>query len=140
MAKELSDYKASLSDEEIKKLIEDTEHLKKYQEEPSSDEDLRKLPMLTRADMKKNAMPFSNIEDELLDVKVVRHDIESNGIDYISFLFDAGDFAQSELGYLGFFTNALAGEHRKVQLYRFSQCHQHIYRRNQHRYCKSPGY
>lgn len=107
LAKELSDYKASLSDEEIKKLIEDTEHLKKYQEEPSLDEDLRKLPMLTRADMKKNAMPFSNIEDELLDVKVVRHDIESNGIDYISFLFDAGDFAQSELGYLGFFTNAL---------------------------------
>lgn len=107
LAKELYDYKASLSDEEIKKLIEDTEHLKKYQEEPSSDEDLRKLPMLTRADMKKNAMPFSNIEDELLDVKVVRHDIESNGIDYISFLFDAGDFAQSELGYLGFFTNAL---------------------------------
>lgn len=107
LAKELSDYKASLSDEEIKKLIEDTEHLKKYQEEPSSDEDLRKLPMLTRADMKKNPMPFSNIEDELLDVKVVRHDIESNGIDYISFLFDAGDFAQSELGYLGFFTNAL---------------------------------
>lgn len=107
LAKELSDYKASLSDEEIKKLIEDTEHLKKYQEEPSSDEDLRKLPMLTRADMKKNAIPFSNIEDELLDVKVVRHDIESNGIDYISFLFDAGDFAQSELGYLGFFTNAL---------------------------------
>ena len=107
LAKELSDYKASLSDEEIKNLIEDTEHLKKYQEEPSSDEDLRKLPMLTRADMKKNAMPFSNIEDELLDVKVVRHDIESNGIDYISFLFDAGDFAQSELGYLGFFTNAL---------------------------------
>ena len=107
LAKELSDYKASLSDEEIKKLIEDTEHLKKYQEEPSADEDLRKLPMLTRADMKKNAMPFSNIEDELLDVKVVRHDIESNGIDYISFLFDAGDFAQSELGYLGFFTNAL---------------------------------
>lgn len=107
LAKELSDYKASLSDEEIKKLIEDTEHLKKYQEEPSSDEDLRKLSMLTRADMKKNAMPFSNIEDELLDVKVVRHDIESNGIDYISFLFDAGDFAQSDLGYLGFFTNAL---------------------------------
>lgn len=107
LAKELSNYKASLSDEEIKKLIEDTEHLKKYQEEPSSDEDLRKLPMLTRADMKKNAMAFSNIEDELLDVKVVRHDIESNGIDYISFLFDAGDFAQSDLGYLGFFTNAL---------------------------------
>lgn len=107
LAKELSDYKASLSDEEIDKLIEETEHLKKYQEEPSSDEDLRKLPMLTRADMKKNAMPFSNIEDELSDVKVVRHDIESNGIDYISFLFDAGDFAQSELGYLGFFTNAL---------------------------------
>mgnify|MGYP000001896388 FL=1 len=61
MAKELSDYKASLSDEEIKKLIEDTEHLKKYQEEPSSDEDLRKLPMLTRADMKKMLCLFQTL-------------------------------------------------------------------------------
>lgn len=107
MAKELSDYKASLSDEEIKKLIEDTEHLKKYQEEPSSDEDLRKLPMLTRADMKKNAMPFSRLRMNFWMLKVVRHDIESNGIDYIHFYLIAGDFAQSELGYLGFFTNAL---------------------------------
>ena len=42
----------------LKSSSEDTEHLKKYQEEPSSDEDLRKLPMLTRADMKKNSHGF----------------------------------------------------------------------------------
>ncbi len=101
LAKELEAYKASLSDAEIEKLIADTIHLKEYQDEPSLEEDLKKLPMLTREDMKKEAMPFSN-EEELLDgMKVVRHDIFTNGIDYISLFFDAEDVAIEDIGYLG---------------------------------------
>lgn len=107
LEKQLADYKASLSDEEIEKLIADTAHLKQYQEEPSSEEDLKKLPMLTRADMRKKAMEFTNIEESIGDIKAIRHDIESNGIDYISILFDAEDVRQEELGYLGFFATAL---------------------------------
>ena len=107
LEKQLADYKTSLSDEEIEKLIADTAHLKQYQEEPSSEEDLKKLPMLTRADMRKKAMEFTNIEESVGDIKAIRHDIESNGIDYISILFDAEDIRQDELGYLGFFSAAL---------------------------------
>ncbi len=107
LEKQLADYKASLSDEEIEKLIADTAHLKQYQEEPSSEEDLKKLPMLTRADMKKKAMEFTNIEESISDIKAIRHDIETNGIDYISILFDAEDVRQDELGYLSFFATAL---------------------------------
>lgn len=107
LEKQLAEYKASLSNDEIEKLVNDTAALKKYQEEPSSDEDLKKLPMLTRADMRKKAMEFTNIEDSIDGIRVVRHDIESNGIDYISILFDAEDIKQEDLGYLGFFQSAL---------------------------------
>ncbi|WP_418375909.1 insulinase family protein, partial [Agathobacter sp.] len=84
LADKLKAYKDSLSDEEIQKLIDDTISLRKYQEEPSLDEDLRKLPMLKRSDLKREALGFSNIKENLSDVTLVRHEIESNGIDYIT--------------------------------------------------------
>ena len=106
----LDEYKASLSDEEIKKLVDDTAHLKQYQEEPSSEEDLAKLPMLTRDDMRKEALPFSNIEHELSlekgKVKVVHHDIEANGINYITLMFNAMD--EEEIGYMGLLSAVLS--------------------------------
>ena len=58
LAEKLKSYKDSLSEEEITALIADTRHLKEYQEEPSSREDMEKIPMLKRSDMKKEAAPF----------------------------------------------------------------------------------
>lgn len=101
LAKKLEDYKKSLSKEELEELIRQTKHLKQYQEEPSPEEDLLKIPMLSRDDMKKEALPFSNEEDEIDGIKVVKHDIFSNGIDYMTILFDAEDIAQEDIGYLG---------------------------------------
>lgn len=103
----LKAYKESLSKEEIEKLIEETRHLKQYQEELSKDEDLKKLPMLTREDMKKDAMPFTNIKDQVEKLQVVRHEIETNGIDYVSLMFDAEDVAVEKLGYLGLLSAVL---------------------------------
>ena len=101
LAEKLAAYKERLTEEERKQLMEDTIHLKQYQEEPSSEEDLKKLPMLTREDMRKEAMPFSNIEERIGDLKVVRHDMEANGIDYVTLMFDAEDVEAESLGYLG---------------------------------------
>lgn len=42
-----------MSEAEIERLILDTRHLKEYQDEPSPKEDLEKIPMLTRDDLKK---------------------------------------------------------------------------------------
>ena len=92
LEEKLAAYKESLSEDEINELIQATYDLKKYQEEPSSEEDLLKLPMLTRDDLKKTSNPFSNIEDCLEGVKIVRHDYESNGIDYLSLMFNIKDF------------------------------------------------
>lgn len=107
LAKKLQDYKNSLSEEELLDLVEETKRLKAYQEEPSRKEDMLKLPMLSREDMKREAMPFSNIEEKVKNVPVVRHDIFSNGIDYITLMFDAKDIAAEDIPYLGFLRGVL---------------------------------
>ena len=107
LEKKLAEYKATLSDEELEKLIAETAHLKEYQETPSSEEDLAKIPMLERKDMRKEAMPFTNIEEMIAKIPVVRHDVFSNGIDYITFLFDAKDISMEDVPYLGFLRSVL---------------------------------
>lgn len=97
----LRKYKESLSQEEIEKLIKETSDLKKYQEEPSPVGELNKLPMLKREDLKRKALPFSNIEHKIKDVRIVHHDIESNGIDYVTLMYDAFDIIPEEISYLG---------------------------------------
>lgn len=85
--KKLAAYKESLSKDEIKQLVEDTKALWAYQEEPSTEEELASIPMLTRADMEKKIRPLYNEEKELEGVKVLHHDVYTNGIAYIKFVF-----------------------------------------------------
>ena len=108
LEKKLAEYKASLSTEALEKIIEDTKRLEEYQEEEVSEEAMQTLPMLERKDMRKNVLPFSNIEEKIGEIPVVRHDVFTNGIDYMSFLFDAGDVSAEDLPYLGLLRSVLA--------------------------------
>ena len=101
LEKKLAEYKAGLSEDEIRKLIADTKHLKEYQETPSPKEDLEKIPMLARSDMKKEAAPFYNTELSVKGVSVVHHDIYSNGIIYLTMLFDIAHIPAEDIPYLG---------------------------------------
>lgn len=101
LEKKLAEYKAGLSEEEIKKLVENTSHLKEYQETPSLKEDLEKIPMLARSDMKKEAAPFYNTELSVKEVPVIHHDIFSNGIIYLTMLFDIAHIPAEDIPYLG---------------------------------------
>ena len=71
LEKKLAAYKDSLSKEEIKQLIADTAHLKAYQQEPSSIEDMEKIPMLSRSDMKKETAPLFNQKKMVSDIPVM---------------------------------------------------------------------
>ena len=107
LRRKLADFKAGLSEDQIRAMIQATADLRAYQEEPSSEENLKKIPLLRREDIRKEAMPYENTEDILGQIKVVRHEIDSNGIDYISLLFDAEDVPVEELGYLGMLSGIL---------------------------------
>lgn len=101
LQEKLAAYKASLSPEEIAKLVADTEHLREYQQEPSSREDLEKLPLLTRNDMRKEAAPFYNEEKEAAGIPVIHHNMNTNGINYISLVFDLSGVRAEWVPYLG---------------------------------------
>ena len=101
LEKKLAEKKAAMSAEKIENLIAQTKHLHAYQEEPSPEEDLKKIPMLKREDMRKDAMPFDNREDTIGEIPVVHHDISYNGIDYVPLMFECGDISQEDIAYLG---------------------------------------
>ena len=107
LEQKLADYKNSLSEEELLALIEETAHLKEYQETPSSEEDMEKLPMLSREDLKREAMPLFNREEQIGEVPVVCHDIFSNGIDYLTLMFDGKDILEEDIPYLGLLRGVL---------------------------------
>ncbi len=101
LEEKLAAYKSSLTSEELAQLVADTAHLKEYQQEPSKKEDLEKIPMLARSDMKKEASPLYNKEREVAGIPVIHHDIYANGINYISLYFDLSGVKEEWIPYLG---------------------------------------
>ena len=119
LVQKLADYKASLTEEQIEALLADTAHLKAYQEEPSAKEDLEKIPMLTRGDLKKTAAPLFNEIVMSQDTKIVHHKMYANGIDYLSLMFDIKDILPEELPYLGILKAVLG--YVDTESYRYAQ-------------------
>ncbi len=100
LRKKLQDYKASLSEEEIKKIVRETKELKEYQDAPDDPEDLKKIPLLKLEDMRKEAEKFIYELREADGNKILFHDVFTNGIAYISFVFDMKDVDPEYLPYV----------------------------------------
>ncbi len=99
--KQLQEYKAGLSKEEIDALVEQTKALKAYQDAPSTKEALESIPLLTREDIKKEVEPlFIDVRKED-DVEIIFHEVPTNGIAYLKFLFDEQGMPAEYLPYLG---------------------------------------
>jgi Zn-dependent M16 (insulinase) family peptidase len=105
--KKLAELKASLSGDQIEDLIRGTKELRRFQETPSTQEELEKIPILKRSDLGRSARPFSNIDESRDGIRLIRHDYQTNGIVYVTVLFDLAGIAQEDLPYLGILRNVL---------------------------------
>lgn len=101
LADELAKKKAAMSSEEVEKIVRQTQELRQYQEEPSAKEDLEKIPLLSRADMKKEAEPYYNEEKKVGDTVLLYHDVFTNGIGYLRFMFDLKQVPEELFPYVG---------------------------------------
>ena len=126
LKKELAEYKASLSDEALDALVEQTKTLKEHQQEPSSKEALECLPMLKRSDLKREARPLDLIEKEVDGIKVLHHKVFSNGIHYLNLVFDVTGIGQEDWKYLSLLSRMLG--YRELFLCRPCQCSQYLHR------------
>lgn len=101
LEEKLAAYKETLSKEDLQKLVADTKHLKAYQDEPSAKEDLEKIPLLKREDLGREAAQLYNEELLIEDTPVLYHNLFTNGIRYVDYLFDIKHIPQEELPYVG---------------------------------------
>ena len=103
----LQAYKASLSKEEVNRLVERTAQLITYQEEPSTEEELKTIPVLEREDISREIAPIYNEEKYYDDTLMVYHNIETNGIGYVDLLFDLSAVPAELLPYVGILQSVL---------------------------------
>ena len=100
----LKAFKDTLSKEEIKKIYDDTLALKKYQSEPSSEEALLKIPLLSRDDISRDVKMPEFEEDSVKvcdkDIKVVHSKVFTAGINYMKFIFNIDFVNEEEIKYL----------------------------------------
>lgn len=101
LADSLKAYKESLSSNEIEELIKNTRELKKYQEEPSTQEELKTIPMLEIKDIETKAEPLINESVSKNGISYLFHETYTNGIGYLKILFDMKKVPDDLLPYAG---------------------------------------
>ncbi len=99
LKKKLAAYKATLSNEELQRIIRETKELEIFQETPSTKEELEAIPLLTREDIKKEIEPLYNTENKIGDVKVIHHNVYTNKIAYVRLLFHVNEVPKELLPY-----------------------------------------
>lgn len=103
----LANIKASLSVLELENIKKAAEHLKNYQSEPSTKEELETIPMIEISDIDKNARKLNNHLSEIEMVKVVNHKIFTNGISYVRLNFDISDVEAEKYSAVALLTEIL---------------------------------
>jgi Zn-dependent M16 (insulinase) family peptidase len=99
LKKKLAAYKATLSKEELQRIIRETKELEVFQETPSTKEELEAIPLLTREDIKKEIEPLYNKENKIGDVRVIHHNVYTNKIAYVRMLFQVKEVPKELLPY-----------------------------------------
>ena len=97
---ELAAKKDTMSQSQIKEIVEHTAFLKAYQEEPSPKEDLEKIPMLSRGDLTREARKLDLEEYTQGNTKLLHHNINTSGIHYLNMVFDISDVSDQDLPYV----------------------------------------
>ena len=84
-----------------------TAALKAFQEEPDRPEDLAKIPLLERSDIRREIEPIILEERKIEDTKLIYHKIETNGVSYFRLLFDISEVPAELFAYVGILKAAI---------------------------------
>ncbi len=103
----LAGIKAGMSEAQLEGIKEMTEALAAFRETEDTPEDLAKIPLLTRGDMRKEALPLINEEKTLGDIPVLYHNVFTNGIGYLNLIFKVHDIPKEHFQYIGILSDVL---------------------------------
>ena len=103
----LAQTREAMSQDDIRRVIEETEQLKLAQETPDTPDVLAKLPSLSLQDLDRQNKVIPVETSSLEDATLLYHDLFTNGIAYIDLAFDLHRLPKQYLPYLSLFTRAL---------------------------------
>ena len=103
----LKSIQENLKPEELEGIREDLAALETFRDTEDTPEILEKLPMLTREDLKKEAVRIRNEERKIGDTNFLYHDIFTNGIGYLKLLFDLREIPKESIPYIGLLRTVL---------------------------------
>jgi presequence protease len=106
-AAKLAGYKASLSDEQIDKLVKETQELISYQQREDSAAALATIPKLSRKDISTKSDWYQVIEKENSGTKVLHYQDFTNGIVYANLIFNLQVLPEELLPYASLLTRLL---------------------------------
>ena len=88
---------ASMTHEEINKIVDEESSLRLWQQREPSDEEIASLPQLSLSDIPKTVNRPEADVTETDGIKVLKCPVKTNGIIYLSLFFDASDLEGEEL-------------------------------------------
>lgn len=103
----LARYKANLSNAEINNLVNKTKELRQWVDTPDSQEDLSKLPYLTKEDIAINISDFPTKVKEVGKVKILYHPVSLDEMALTTFYFDTKSIEQDKLSYINLLSSIL---------------------------------
>lgn len=115
--KQLADYKASLSEEQINNLVKETAELLEYQKKEDTPEALATIPMLELSDVNPEAEWYSVDENAVEGVKLLHHDKFTNNVVYTRMMYDLRTLPQEMIPYAGLLAEVLGSMNTKKYSY-----------------------
>ena len=107
LADKLARYKETLSKEELQAIVHETAHLTQYQSEPSSQEELKTIPMLKLEDIDKKSQKIEYDLKKMSGADVVFTNLFTNNIAYITASFNTDNLRKELIPYVGLLTKVL---------------------------------
>ncbi len=105
LKEKLAKIKSGMSEEELADVRAMMKKLDEFREKEDAPEDIARIPLLAREDLKRETAPVYNKEEKLGDTFVLHHDIFTNGIGYFRLVFRVKDIPEAYFPYLGILKN-----------------------------------
>ena len=104
----LKAIRAQLTDEQMREIAADAAELERRSGQPNSPEDLAKLPQFHVSDLPEKPLHIPTTLETVLGRTLLRNDVFSNGVNYLTLNFDLQDLPQHLWQYLPRYTDAIA--------------------------------
>lgn len=119
-ADRLSAESAEWSDSDRERLLAEQKTLEDWQHSADSEEDLKSIPSLELSDISTEPEIIPTEELEISGIKILKHEVSSNGIVYYNLYFDADGLSEEEIPQLSFLCELLGemktSEHSEKEL------------------------